>query len=154
MLNCSELWPQDIAFKFDPENRSQSQWTSGTPWVNCSMQNLFKAGQYCMQFNKISVFKVDGEQWPTHNNNTVGELMATGRQSTLTRSYRQIDSRTVEFVSYNNGVAGARKPGVRSVSPDGQTMMLRTYGTNAMGDETTTTWFFNRVRWIRVFLEF
>ncbi len=93
---------------------------------------------------QISVFRVDGQQRPVHNQNTLGAFMATGQQTNLTRSYRRISSRATEFTSFNNGVAGI--PQVRTVSPDGQTYVQRGPGTNAQGVAVNNVTVFDRVR--------
>ncbi len=93
---------------------------------------------------QISVFKVDGQQRPVHNQNTLGAFMATGQQTNLTRSYRRISSRATEFTSFNNGVAGI--PTVRTVSPDGQTYVQRGPGTNAQGVAVNNVLVYDRVR--------
>ena len=78
---------------------------------------------------QLAVFKADGQQRPVHNANTLGAYMATGQQTNLTRSYRRIDARTMEFTTFNNGVAG--NPQVRTVSPNGQTYVNVVRGTAA-----------------------
>jgi len=93
---------------------------------------------------QLGVFKVDGQQHPVHNQNTLGTFMVTGQQSNLTRSYRRIDERTTEFTTFNDGVGGI--PSVRSVSPDGQTYVNRIQGTNAQGVAINNVQLFDRVR--------
>jgi hypothetical protein len=93
---------------------------------------------------QISVFRVDGQQRPVHNANTLGAFMATGQQTNLMRSYRRIDSRATEFTTFNNGVAAI--PAVRTVSPDGQTYVNVVRGTNAQGVAINNVTVFDRVR--------
>ena len=70
--------------------------------------------------------------------------MATRQQSNLTRSYRRIDDRTTEFTNFNDGVGGI--PSVRTVSPNGQTYVNRTQGTNAQDVAVNNVQVFDRVR--------
>ncbi len=93
---------------------------------------------------QIKVFRVDGQQRPVHNQNTIGAFMATGQQTNLTRSYRRIDSRATEFTTFNNGVAG--NPQVRTVSPNGQTYLNVNRGTNAQGVAFNVVLVYDRVR--------
>ncbi len=93
---------------------------------------------------QISVFRVDGQQRPVHNANTLGAFMATGQQTNLTRSYRRIDSRATEFTTINSGVAGI--PTVRTVSPDGQAYINVVRGTNAQDVAVNNVTIFDRVR--------
>jgi hypothetical protein len=93
---------------------------------------------------QLSAFKVDGQQRPVHNANTLGAYMASGQQTNLTRSYRRIDARSTEFTTYNDGVAGI--PTVRTVSPDGQTYINIVRGTNAQGLAINNVTIFDRVR--------
>ncbi len=93
---------------------------------------------------QVTVFKADRQQRPVHNGNTLGAFMATGQQTNLTRSYRRIDSRAMEFTTFNNGVAGI--PVVRTVSPDGQTYVNVVRGTNAQGVAVNNVTIFDRVR--------
>ncbi len=72
---------------------------------------------------QISIFRVDGQQHPVHNFNTLTELMTSGRETNVTRSYRQIDATTVEFTTYADGVAG--NPFIRELLPDGDTYVQR-----------------------------
>jgi len=92
----------------------------------------------------LATFKMDGQRRPYHNQNTLGLFMSTGQQSNLTRSYRRIDARTVEFTDYVDGVAGL--PVVRALSPDGQTYTQTTRGTNAQGVAVSNVLLFERVR--------
>ena len=93
---------------------------------------------------QLAVFKADGQQRPVHNANTLGAYMATGQQTNLTRSYRRINARTMEFTTFNNGVAG--NPQVRTVSPNGQTYVNVVRGTNAQGVAVNVVTVFDRVR--------
>ncbi len=93
---------------------------------------------------QMTVFKVDEQQRPVHNQNTLGAFMATGQQTNLTRSYRRISPRATEFTSFNNGVAGI--PSVRTVSPNGQTYVNVTRGTNAQGVAVNNVLVYDRVR--------
>ena len=93
---------------------------------------------------QISVFKVDGQERPVHNQNTLGASMATGQQTNLMRRYRRIDSRATEFTTINSGVAGI--PTVRTVSPDGQAYINVVRGTNAQGVAINNVTIFDRVR--------
>lgn len=78
------------------------------------------AGDLTMQ---VSVFRVDGRQYKVHNFDTVGGLLASGRDTNLTRSYRQIDANTVEFTGYTDGVAG--NPVLRQLQPGGNAYVQR-----------------------------
>jgi hypothetical protein len=92
----------------------------------------------------MGVFKADGQRHPAHNIETLGIMMTTGRASNLTRSYRRIDPRTVEFVTYTDGVASL--PSVRAVSADGTTFTETTRGTNAQGVAVNNVIVWDRVR--------
>ncbi len=92
---------------------------------------------------QISVFKVDEQQRPVQNQNTLGAFMATGQETNLSRSYRRISPRSTEFTSFNNGVAGS--PVVRTVSPNGQTYINVARGTNAQGVAFNNVTIFDRV---------
>jgi len=93
---------------------------------------------------QMTVFKVDGEQRPVYNQGNLGRFMATGEQTTQTRSYRRIDGRTTEYTTYNNGNAGI--PAVRTVSPDGQTYTDVVRGTNNQGVAVSNVQVYERVR--------
>jgi hypothetical protein len=80
---------------------------------------------------QIGVFKLDGQRHPVHNIQTLGPFMTTGRPSNLTRTYRVIDPRTTESITYTDGAAGL--PVVRTVQPDGMSMIETTRGTDAQG---------------------
>ena len=92
----------------------------------------------------IGVFRVDGERHPVHNIQTLVALMTTGRASNLTRSYRRIDERSTEFVTYTDGVAGL--PSVRVVLPSGDAYTETTRGTNAQGVAVNNVLLFDRLR--------
>ena len=93
---------------------------------------------------QILTFKVDGQRYPVHDQNTLGRFMATGQQTNLTRSYRRIDANTVEFTSFTDGVAGI--PQVRSVAPDGRSYTDTARGTNAQGVAVSNVTVWDRVR--------
>jgi hypothetical protein len=93
---------------------------------------------------QMSVFKIDGEQRTVFNTGTLARFLATGQESGQTRSYRRIDASSVEFTTYNNGVAGI--PQVRTLSPDGQTYVDRVSGTNNQGVAFSRALVFDRVR--------
>lgn len=78
------------------------------------------AGNSGMQ---VSVFRIDGQQYPVHTFNTVAELITSGGETNLTRSYRQIDENTVEFTGYTDGVAG--NPVIRQLQPGGNAYVQR-----------------------------
>lgn len=92
----------------------------------------------------MGVYKVDGQRHPVHDIQTLAVLMTSGRASNLTRSYRRIDDRSVEFVTYTDGVAGL--PSVRVVSPDGQSFVETTRGTNQQGVAVNNVIVWDRVR--------
>jgi len=93
---------------------------------------------------QVGVFKLDGQRHPVHNFLTIGALMTSGRPSNLTRSYRVIDQRTVESITYTDGVAGI--PVVRTLSADGSTIIQTTRGTNAQGVAVNDVLVYDRIR--------
>ena len=93
---------------------------------------------------QMTAFKVDEQQRPVYNQNSLGALLATGQQTNLTRSYRRIDARTTEYITYNNGNPGI--PAVRTVSPDGQTYIDVVRGVNANGVAVNNVQVYDRVR--------
>jgi hypothetical protein len=92
----------------------------------------------------VATFKVDGQIRPYHDQNTLGRLLTTGQESNLTRSYRRIDDRTVEFTNYTDGVAAL--PVIRALAPDGRTYTQTTRGTNAQGVAVNNVLVFEKVR--------
>jgi hypothetical protein len=110
-------------------------------WMRYTTTSTNPQGAPTMQ---VGVFKVDGQRHPVHNFNTIGALMATGRASNLTRSYRAIDARTVESITYTDGVAGL--PVVRTVSADGMTIIQTSRGTNAQGVTINDVLVYDRIR--------
>ena len=93
---------------------------------------------------QIGVFKLEGERHPVHNINTLGSFMTTGQASNLTRSYRVIDSSTVESTTYTDGIAGI--PVVRQIAPDGMLLIQTVRGTNAQGVAINNVTVWDRVR--------
>lgn len=92
----------------------------------------------------IGVYRLDGAQHPVHNVNTLSTEMTGGQPPSVMRSYRVIDDRTVEFFTYNNGVAGL--PGVRVLAPDGMSFTQTIQGVNAQGVEVSSVTVWERVR--------
>jgi hypothetical protein len=92
----------------------------------------------------MGVFKVDGQRHPAHNIQTLALMMTKGQESNITRWYRRIDARTVEFITYTDGVASL--PSVRAVSADGMTFTETTRGTNAQGVAVNNVIVWDRVR--------
>jgi len=92
----------------------------------------------------MGVFKVDGQRHPAHNIQTLALMMTSGQASSLTRSYRRIDARAVEFITYTDGVASL--PSVRAVAADGMTFTETTRGTNAQGVAVSNVVVWDRVR--------
>lgn len=72
---------------------------------------------------QMSVFRIDGEQRPVYNLNTLQALMTSGERTNVMRSYRRIDAGTVEFQTYTDGVSSG--PVVRQLLPDGDTYVQR-----------------------------
>ncbi|MGQ0733918.1 MAG: hypothetical protein ACT4QD_09710 [Acidobacteriota bacterium] len=93
---------------------------------------------------QIVTYKLDGQRYPVHNATTLAALLATGQQTNVTRSYRGIDSHTVEFTTYTDGVAGL--PALRTVSKDGQTYTQTIPGRDAQGRVVENVIVFDRVR--------
>lgn len=83
---------------------------------------------------ELHTYKIDGKPYPLHNAETLAGLMAHGRQTNLTRSYRRIDPSTVEFTTYTDGKPGG-PTGTVSVSKDGKTSTMTQKGTNARGQQ-------------------
>lgn len=78
------------------------------------------AGNLGMQ---VSVFRIDGQQHPVYAVANISELITSDRSTSMTRSYRQIDANTVEFITYNDGIA--TDPVVRQMEPDGNSYVQR-----------------------------
>ncbi len=93
---------------------------------------------------QVLAYKFDGQQYPVHNAATLAALLATGRQTTITRSYRRVDPSTVEFTTYTDGVAGS--PGRRTMSKDGKTYTQTIQARNAAGQIVDNVSVFDRVR--------
>lgn len=93
---------------------------------------------------QIGVYKLDGARHPVHNVNTLTGRMLGGQGPGMTRSYRVIDDRTVEFITYTDGVAGL--PGVRQMAPDGMSFIQTVKGVNAQGVEINNVTFWERVQ--------
>ena len=110
-------------------------------WNRFMLTSVNAQGEPTLQ---ILTFKVDGQRYPVHDQNTLGRFMATGQQTNLTRSYRRIDASTVEFTSFTDGVAGI--PQVRSVAPDGRSYTDTARGTNAQGVAVSNVTVWDRVR--------
>ena len=121
-----------VLYQFAPQDDGSIRFTLTT--TNAQGEPTFQ----------ISVFRVDGQQRPVHNVNTLAAFMATGQKTNLTRSYRRIDARATEFTTFNDGVAGI--PTVRTVSPNGQTYINVVEGTNAQGVAINNVTVFDRVR--------
>jgi hypothetical protein len=93
---------------------------------------------------QVLAYKIDGERYPVHNGTTLAAFLATGKQTTITRSYRRVDSSTVEFITYTDGVASP--PGRRTVSKDGKTYTQIIQAPNAKGELVENVSVFDRVR--------
>jgi len=91
----------------------------------------------------MGVFKLDGQRHPVHNIATLGPLMSSGRASNIVRSYRVIDPRTTESITYTDGVAGV--PVVRAVSANGREIIETTRGTNPQGVAVNNVLVWDRV---------
>lgn len=93
---------------------------------------------------QILAYRFDGQQYPVHNAATLAAMLATGKQTTITRSYRRIDPYTVEFVTYTDGVAGP--PGRRTVAKDGKSYTQTIQAPGASGQLVDNVSVFDRVR--------
>lgn len=93
---------------------------------------------------QIGVYKLDGARHPVEGVASLTGTMSGGRAPTLTRSYRVIDERTVESITYTDGVAGL--PVVRQIAPDGMSFVQTVRGTNAQGVEVLSVTLWERVR--------
>jgi hypothetical protein len=109
-------------------------------WIRFTNTSVNPQGAPTFQ---IAVLKVDGQRHPVHNIQTLGPLMTTGRASNITRSYRRVDDRTTEFVTFTDGVASL--PGVRAVSADGRSFTETTRGTDAQGVSISNVIVWDRV---------
>jgi hypothetical protein len=89
-------------------------------------------------------YKIDGKPYPVMTQPAISGFLTTGKPSTTTRSYRRIDASSVEFTSYNNGVAGI--PTVRTVAKDGKSYTETTKGTGPKGQAVNNVVVFDRVR--------
>ena len=74
---------------------------------------------------QVSVFRIDGQQHPVYQVPAITELIDSGETTNLTRSYRQINETTVEFTTYNDGVAGPGATLVRQMLAGGNSFMQR-----------------------------
>jgi hypothetical protein len=110
-------------------------------WIRFTQSSTNAQGAPTFQ---IGVFKMDGQRHPVHDIVTLGAFMTAGRPSNLTRSYRVIDPRTVESITYTDGVAGT--PLVRALSADGNTFIETNRGTNAQGVAINNVLVWDRVR--------
>lgn len=72
---------------------------------------------------QMTVFRIDGERRPVYTLAAIENLLASGEQSNVSRSYRRIDENTVEFVTYTDGAPG--DPVIRELLPDGDTYVQR-----------------------------
>lgn len=93
---------------------------------------------------QVLAYKFDGAQYPVHNGATLAAFLATGKQTTITRSYKRVDPLTVEFVTYTDGVPGS--PGRRTVSKDGKTYTQTIQAQDAKGQMVDNVSVFDRVR--------
>ena len=98
----------------------------------------------------ITVFRVDGQQYPVegernavHNLATLTALMTTGRPTNVARSYRRIDSRTIESTTYTDGVPAVT---IRTIAPDGRSYTDAVGGTDPQGRAINNVLVFERVR--------
>jgi len=97
-------------------------------------------------------YRMDGQRYPVHNQVSITRMvtasqptnMAAGAGTTIMRSYRRIDARTVEYTSYTDGVASL--PTVRSLAPDGMSYTDTTRGTNPQGQAVNNVVVFDKVR--------
>lgn len=110
-------------------------------WHVFQLVGVTAAGTATLQ---VLAYKFDGARYPVHNGTTLAALLATGKQTTITRSYRRIDSHTVEFVTYTDGAASP--PGRRTVSKDGTTYTQVVQAPNAKGELVENVSVFDRVR--------
>lgn len=84
------------------------------------LTSMNDAGDLTIQ---VSIFRVDGQQYPVHTVATLTELLASGEPTGLTRSYRQVDPNTVEFTGYTDGAPEA--PVIRQLLPGGDAYVQR-----------------------------
>ncbi len=89
-------------------------------------------------------FKIDGKQYPVYTNASLAAFMTTGTPSSITRSWRRIDTHSTEFTTYTNGVPGLAI--VRTVSSDGKTYTETSKGKDTRGREVHNVVAFDRVR--------
>ena len=90
---------------------------------------------------KVTVDGVDADGNPTHNEWTGKfdgkDYPVTGDPTSDTRSYKQVDDRTLELTGKKDGKATVT--GKIVVSADGKTRTVSTTGTNSKGKEVKNT---------------
>jgi hypothetical protein len=90
------------------------------------------------------VYKPDGKDYPSYNNATLAEFLATGVKGGTT-SVKLIDDHTAILQTKDrNGVAGL--PIARTVSQDGKTVTMTTKGTNARGQTVENVLVYDRLK--------
>ena len=117
----------EMFYQFAPLGDGSTRFTlvnNGTPQGDLAFQ--------------MTVFRIDGERRPVYTLPAIENLLVSGEESNVSRSYRRIDENTVEFVTYTDGVPGP--PFIRQLLPDGDTYVQRP------ADGEGTVLLFERVR--------
>ena len=116
-------------------NEAKSKFAPGSP------KNTTVVYEEAGDNTKVTVDGVDGEGKPTHNEWTGKfdgkDYPVTGDPTSDTRSYKQVDDRTLELTGKKDGKATVT--GKIVVSADGKTRTVSTTGTNSKGKEVKNT---------------
>src|SRR4030088_185205 len=116
-------------------NEAKSKFAPGSP------KNTTVVYEEAGDNTKVTVDGVDGEGKPSHNEWTGKfdgkDYPVTGDPTSDTRSYKQVDDRTLELTGKKDGKATVT--GKIVLSADGKTRTVSTSGTNSKGEKVKTT---------------